>query len=184
MHASEVATSLAQRCILFLELRDFTAEAIAWIPGPPYIIDADSVYMATIIRDRLKKLFRVHSFFECAVQQWAYHLREAEISEPVHEMVGILKPAIQRYQNNITLRAYWFIKIIRLTEEPLDLIDFKAPPTVFCAYNGHTMLIKHLLNKPADMQANHDHRITPIGLSALHVAVMGRQYRTIEWLLD
>ena len=179
--------SLAKRCVNFLNLDDFSCSNLLQHSLTDKVIsleDQHKIPQPHLIRQRLKN--QLQPFLHYAIHHWAFHFRESKNYE-VHDLVTkagfhLLEDVVHRsYYMNKSLRAYWFTKMLRLSDILVegDGLDHEVPPIVFCAYNGHVSILPHLLNS-----IHIDTRIAELEFTALHAAVLGKQLDTISLLVE
>lgn len=169
--------SLAKRCVSFLNLDDFSCSNLLQHPSTGKVVsleDPHKISQPHLIRQRLKN--RLEPFLHYALHHWAFHFRESKNYGHILEDV-----VLQSYYMNKSLRAYWFTKTLRLSDILLegDELDYRVPPTVFCAYNGHVSILPLLLDS-----IHIDTRIAELEFTALHAAVLGKQLDTISLLVE
>ena len=85
------------------------------------------------------------------------------------------------YNYTVPLRAHWFMKMLRLTDMPLDQEECQISPIVFCAYNGHTSVMPRLMSRMDVPDINAP--ISQMKFSALHAAALGKHSLMVDWLL-
>lgn len=181
----EANLSLAERCLSVLNLDDFNASNLLSYNDlqSKSVVDEYMIPQPRLLRTRLKNHSENMPFLRYAIHHWAFHFRESSINNVfLQDMFSksSRRPRVdifQFYCKNISLRAYWFAKMLRLTDVPHQSIEsaYSVPPSVFCAYNGHVSVLASLL----DLNA----RIAILDFTALHAAVLGKQLDTIRLLL-
>ena len=154
----------------FLGLADETTYLSADFPPFPWL------------RHRLKGYCGKFKFLDYALQWWMYHIRQTKELRASYEL-DLMDSMIRVYGSEI-FQLHWWLSIdwtARLTSSRKDLsTDFPFDILGLCAYNGHSAIILHLLIEDTDINSH----ISPLGLTALHMAVLGQQADTVFWLLE
>ena len=170
------------RCVWYANLNDFRASILA----PRHLKHNNSNSFVIARPDKIRRALdnccNQHTFLHYVLHYWAYHFREVERLNARHasEIQYIADLVIQMYRNNISIRAHWFIKMLRLTDTPLRQKRCRVSPLVFCAYNGHKTVVPHLLKISPRINVS----IPQLRFSALHMAVLGKHLLMVEWLLQ
>ena len=172
---------MAERCMLYMCLADFNNYSLS--PDLAYFSQGETnrrVRRPGNLREAVRERYTKHHFLYYALHQWAYHFRQVEINGPLKMSVGLVELAELLHQKQ-AVRAHWFLKMIRLTQEHLDLTEagYSIHPMVFCAYNGHVSVARKLLDQGLTV----DVPIAILKLSSLHAAVLGRQLNMVSWLI-
>ena len=182
LDAAEAAQIMAIRCVWYANLNDFRASILA----PRHLKHSNSNSFGIARPDKIRRALdnccNQHAFLHYVLHYWAYHFREVERLNAKHasEIQYIADLVIQMYRNNISIRAHWFIKMLRLTDTPLRQKRCRVSPLVFCAYNGHKTVVPHLLKISPGINVS----IPQLKFSALHMAVLGKHLLMVEWLLQ
>ena len=182
---AQAAASLAMRCMWYLNLKDFRASELALrigvtkrqslvIKTPEMYDQSNIIPLPDALDTVLQETYAEHSFLQYAIHFWADHFREAEIlgAETCQTT------ALRLYKRNLTVRAHWLMKIHRLSGTKIEKAVHWVPPVLYCAYNGHTTVIAELFR-----DQNMVEPLTQLGYSTLHLAVAGKHFCMVDWLL-
>ena len=171
---------IANKCMWFIDLKEFSQTSQAPKTTDQETLRGFIVIRPDVVRSALEKCCKQHPFLHYAVHHWAHHFREYERLDiaPGTTALDPTDYAVALYNNNVPLRAHWFMKMLRLTELPLDQEECQIPVIVFCAYNGHATIVPKLMVR-TDINAS----IAQMKFSALHAAVLGKHLTMVNWLL-
>jgi hypothetical protein len=182
LDVAEAARIMATRCVWYANLSDFRASTLAPRHLKNDISESIGIARPDKIRRALDECCDQHAFLHYVLHHWAYHFREVERLNSKHilERQYITDLVIQMYKYNISIRAHWFMKMLRVTDTSLKHKRCRVPPLAFCAYNGHNLIAPHLLKLSPGINAS----IPQLQFSALHMAVLGKHLLMVDWLLQ
>ena len=171
---------IANKCIWFVELEDFNELPMN---TDPERLSNSIIVRPDVLRSKLHECCKEHPFLGYAVHYWPHHFREYEqLQRPLKSvMYDETDYVAMLYNDNLPLRAHWFMKMLRLANMPLEQEECQVVPILFCAYNGHTSVMPRLIGKMGKADIN-----APMAqsmFSALHVASLGKHLSMVEWLL-
>ena len=122
LDAAEAARIMATRCVWYANLSDFRASTLA----PKYWknVTSESIGIARPdkIRRALDKCCDQYAFMHYVLHHWGYHFRAEERLNSKHilEIQYIAELAIQIYRNDVSIRAHWVMKMLRVTDTSLQ----------------------------------------------------------------
>ena len=192
---------IANKCISFLHLEDFSQLRMDANRGK-YLNSI--IVRPDVLRSKLHECCKEHPFLDYALHHWPHHFREYEqlqtslksvMYDPtnMHDPTDLHDPTdptdmhdptnavASLYNYTVPLRAHWFMKMLRLTDMPLDQEECQISPIVFCAYNGHTSVMPRLMSRMDVPDINAP--ISQMKFSALHAAALGKHLLMVDWLL-
>ena len=171
---------IANKCMWFINLKEFSQPNQVPKTSDQENLREFTIIRPDVVRSALEKCCKQHPFLHYAVHHWAHHFREYEQLDTALGTIAFDPTyyAAALYNHNVPLRAHWFMKMLRLTELPLDQEECQIPVIVFCAYNGHATIMPKLMGR-TDINAS----IVQMKFSALHAAVLGKHLTMVNWLL-
>ena len=183
LNVGEAASFMASKCVWFVNLQEFSDNVIT-----PRRIDLklgntdQFIWRPRDLEYGLQQSCKEHHFLRYTLRYWAHRYREVEILEASlgPELQTLVATVTRLYRDNTSLRAHWFLRMLRMTGTHLTQEDCLVPVVVFCAYNGHKTILPSLVMGPSDLNAS----IFQLGFTALHMAVLGKHLPLVEWLLD
>ena len=183
LNVAEAASFMASKCVWFANLKEFSDTVIA--PRPTGLKLKDPGHFIWRPRDLkygLQRSCREHPFLRYTLRYWARHYREVELLEASlgPELQTLINTVTHLYRDNTSLRAHWFMRMLRMTATRLPREECRVPAVVFCAYNGHKSILSSLVMGPPDLNAS----VVQLGFTALHMAILGKHLPMVEWLLD
>ena len=183
LNVAEAASFMASKCVWFVNLQEFSDNVIT--PGRSDLKLGHTDQFIWRPRDLeygLRQSCKEHHFLRYTLRYWAHHYREVEIFEASFgpELQTLVATVTRLYRDNTSLRAHWFLRMLRMTGTHLKQEDCPVPAVVFCAYNGHKTILPSLVMEPSDLNAS----TFRLGFTALHMAVLGKHLPLVEWLLD
>ena len=183
LHVAEAASLMASKCVWFANLQEFSDNVVS--PrriGLKLGNTAQFIWKPEDLEYGLQQCCKQHRFLRYTLRYWAHHYREVEIFEASlgPDLQTLVATVIRLYRDNTSLRAHWFMRMLRMTGTRLTQEDCLVPAVVYCAYNGHKTILPSLVMEPSDLNAP----IFQLGFTALHMAVLGKHLRLVEWLLS
>ena len=178
--AVQASATMTERYLWFLNLDDFSE--ITLLSRDSSVADVGDEVSIVNWPDRqasaLGALFAEIAFLDYAVHYWTDHIREVEsLARP---NTPLEFDVYKTFLHNKPIRAHWFMKLLRLTDIAVSSSVHRIPPASFCAYNGHTSLLKMVL---LACEANINDQMTETGYHALHFTIAGKRPEMVAWLL-
>ena len=174
---------MASKCVWFANLKEFSDTVIAPRPIGTKLGNTDQfIWRPRDLKYGLQRSCKEHRFLRYTLRYWAHHYREVESLEASlgPELQKLLATVTCLYRDNKSLRAHWFMRMLRITGTRLTQEDCRVPAVVFCAYNGHKTILSSLVMGPPDLNTS----IVQLGFTALHMVVLGKHLPLVVWLLD
>ena len=179
LNVADAASLMASKCVWFVNLQEFSDNVEIRLQEE----NTDQyIWRPSDLEDSLQQSCKEHRFLRYTLRYWALHYREVEILEASlgPESQTLVATVTRLYRDNIFLRAHWFMRLLRMTGTRLTQKYCQVPAVVFCAYNGHKTILSSLVREPQDLNAS----IVQLKFTALHMAVLGKHLRMVEWLID